>query len=445
MPIRVADAQRHFVTPDGRPFFWLADTAWELIRRCGRGEVDFYLANRASKGFSVVQTVVLSELNGLSDPNAQGDLPLRDLDPRRPNEAYFEHVDYVVTRAREWGLHVAMLPTWGAYVVKETHPLFASHQLFDEGSAFDYGRWLAARYRTADNLVWVLGGDRDPDGYEAVWTAMATGLREGDGGAHLITYHPRGPGSSARLLHGCPWLDFNMVQSGHARRANNNYALIADARAREPAKPVLDGEPNYEDLPVNFAAANGQRFGAVDCRNAAWWSVLAGACGHTYGCNAIWQMWAPPRQPILEPRCPWKQALDLPGAYQMRWVRRVLEARRFATLFPDESLLLGEPGFGTDHRAAARDGTPGARDATTIVAYFPLVGGWRLDTSAIAATRLRAWWVDPRRGVAYDQGAMDNAGEFRQPWNTRPWETLGGPDWVLVVDDASRGYASPGA
>jgi len=37
-------------------------------------------------------------------------LPLINCDPTRPNEAYFEHMDYVVSRAEELGLYVGMLP-----------------------------------------------------------------------------------------------------------------------------------------------------------------------------------------------------------------------------------------------------------------------------------------------------------------------------------------------
>lgn len=44
---------------------------------------------------------------------------------------------------------------------------------------------------------------------------MAEGLRHGDDEEHLITYHPMGGMSSSHFFHEEPWLDFNMLQSGH--------------------------------------------------------------------------------------------------------------------------------------------------------------------------------------------------------------------------------------
>jgi len=100
--LRVSADGRHLVQADGRPFFYLADTAWSLFRRLNREEADLYLRNRAAKGFTVIQAVALSENDGLRTPNAYGERPLVDNDPRRPNEKYFAHVDWVIDRAGGW-------------------------------------------------------------------------------------------------------------------------------------------------------------------------------------------------------------------------------------------------------------------------------------------------------------------------------------------------------
>src|SRR5688500_18019000 len=87
--LKVADNKRFLVTADGKPFFWLGDTAWELFHRLNREDAEKYLQNRAERRFTVVQAVVLAELDGLNDPNPYGDRPLTGHDPARPNEAYF--------------------------------------------------------------------------------------------------------------------------------------------------------------------------------------------------------------------------------------------------------------------------------------------------------------------------------------------------------------------
>lgn len=254
--LTVSGNGRFLTYEDGAPFFYLGDTAWELFHRLDRAEADHYLINRAGKGFGVIQAVLLAELNGLTEPNRYGHLPLDERDPARPIEGYFEHVDYVVNKAAEQGLYLALLPTWGAHVVKENHPLFQNYPIFTPENARAYGRFLGKRYRDAKNVLWILGGDRSPEGYVPIWEAMAKGLKDGDGGSHLIGYHPGGGSSSSQHLHEVPWLDFNMLQSGHTRVAEPNHEMIAADYAKTPARPTFDAEPNYEGGAVGFSEAN---------------------------------------------------------------------------------------------------------------------------------------------------------------------------------------------
>lgn len=104
-----------------------------------------------------------------------------------------------------------------------------------------------------------------------------------------MTYHPAGADSSARQLHEEPWLDFNMIQSGHSGTKLTNYKMVLNDYARFPVKPVLDAEPCYEDIPIGFNPENGY-FDAVDARKAAYYALLSGAFGHTYGHNSVWAM-----------------------------------------------------------------------------------------------------------------------------------------------------------
>src|SRR6185437_13059513 len=113
--LKVSDNHRFLMKEDGSPFFYQGDTAWELFHRLNREEADIYLADRAQKKFTVIQAVILAELEGLHAPNAYGQLPLIADDPTKPNEEYFRHVDYIVGKANALGLYVGMLPTWGSW------------------------------------------------------------------------------------------------------------------------------------------------------------------------------------------------------------------------------------------------------------------------------------------------------------------------------------------
>jgi len=97
--LKVSENKHFLVFEDGTPFFYLGDTAWELLHRLSKSDAEKYLENRRLKGFTVIQTVVLAELDGLNDPNAEGERPLIDNNPLLPNEKYFQHIDWVIKKA----------------------------------------------------------------------------------------------------------------------------------------------------------------------------------------------------------------------------------------------------------------------------------------------------------------------------------------------------------
>lgn len=437
--LKVSGNQRFFVTEDGAPFFWLGDTAWELFHRLTREEADDYLRDRAAKGFNVIQAVALAELDGLRIPNAYGKLPLHGLDPERPNEAYFAHVDWVIARANALGLRVALLPTWGD---KWNRRWGIGPEVFTSENAGSFGEWLGRRYREAA-VVWVAGGDRGPDHetHVTVIREMALGLRRGDGGAHLITMHPWGGHGSAQWFHGADWLDFNVRQNGHEAHWNR-YGKIKEDYDRVPARPVFDMEPLYEDHPINASADTQGYSTAADVRRTFYWSVFYGGCGYTYGHHSIWQFWAAGREPINKPAMFWREALGQAGAAQMIHGRRLMESRPMAGRIPDDDVIVPAaslpwvPGAGVYRFAATRDA-----DGRYAMVYAPAGRAFGVRMERVAGPRVRAWWFDPRTGDATAAGEFANEGErvFVSP---TPGEAL---DWVLVLDQASQGYAAPGS
>jgi hypothetical protein len=449
MKLKVSANKRFLVKEDGSGFFYMGDTGWELFHKLNITDAYTYLSNRASKGFNVIQCVILSELNGLTEPNAEGDLPFENLNTDKPNERYFQHVDKIVALGNSMGLYMAILPTWGAWVMNEQHPLFKPIHLFGPDNAYRYGKFIGARYKNIPGIIWVLGGDRNAEGYEKTWEAMAKGLREGDGGSHLITYHPRGQMSSSAFWQNASWLDFNMIQSGHASRNVNSYDFVFNDYNLTPVKPTFDGETNYEDLPVSFNPGNGW-FDDYDVRVSSYFSVFAGGFGITYGCNNIWQMYNG-SNPVIYARHTWQESLDLPGAFQLRYLKNLIESRPFITRIPDQEVLLPTQtslvpfeGKGMQHMQATRDGSSGKKDATYIMVYMPVGRSIAINTSYIPAGKLRAWWYDPRHGAAIPLGESDNTGIMEGGWNTLPWHNGAGPDWVFVVDDATKNYPPPG-
>jgi hypothetical protein len=424
--LTIEQSRRYLAKEDGTPFFWLGDTAWELFHKLSREEAELYLRNRASLGFTVIQAVALAEFDGLTTDNPYGRRPLRlnaagIPDPTQPDTGggydYWQHVDFIVDAAASLGLYVALLPTWGDKINR----LWGKGPVvFNETNAREYGQWLGTRYKDADNLVWVLGGDRPLHTARHMLTirAMAEGLRAGDGDGHLMTFHPTGSLSSSLHVHEEAWLDFNMIQSGHGASDRANYELVAKDYALEPVKPTLDGEPCYEDLPIGFKPDNGY-FDAADVRKAAYWALFSGACGHTYGHHSIWSMTTEPTDYFI---MDWKTALHRPGAAQMRHVRALMESRPFFERVPAPELLAANY-EGANTQAATR----GRRYA---MFYSPNGLPIRAVLGLLEGASVSVSWYDPRVGQWLDAGLHDNSGEaaFIPPSSGR------NEDWVLVLD-----------
>jgi len=473
--LKVSENKRFLVHEDGTPFFWLGDTAWELFHRLNREQADRYLQNRAANGYTVIQAVAIAELDGHRDPNPYGHLPLVDQDPARPAVAdgpgndYWDHVDYIVDKANSLGLYIGFLPTWGRYwhdEVRDGKPLFTVQ------NAESFGQWLGRRYRDK-RLIWILGGDRtiENEQQKEIVRAMARGIRKGDGGEHLQTFHPRGGQGSAQVFHGDDWLDFNMRQNGHNVQFHEGYQNTRVDYDRTPVKPVVDGEPIYEDHPVSFRAKELGHSIASDVRRPLYWNLFTGAFGHTYGHHSVWQMWQPGRNPINNPLMPWFQAIDQPGARQMQYGRWLMESRPFLSRVPDDSIVVthrsdnepaaaqaspnGQPALSSPGGHTATDlivptSVPGTgryrfvatRDAkgSYAMVYAPVGRSFRVRMKTISGPRVTAWWYNPRNGQATAIGTFENRGEqvFSPPDHG---EML---DWVLVLDDAAKLFPAPG-
>ncbi|HEY6228026.1 MAG TPA: glycoside hydrolase family 140 protein [Verrucomicrobiae bacterium] len=444
--LQVSENKRFLVEESGKPFFYLGDTTWELFHRLNREEADRLLKDRAAKGFTVVQAVAIAELDGATDPNAYGHVPLVDLDPTKPavkhgpQNDYWDHVDYIVNKANSLGIYVGFLPTWGRY----WHDLNQGRKpLFTVANAEVYGEWLGRRYKDA-GIIWILGGDRtvDNDEQKEIVRAMARGLRKGDGGSHLMTFHPPGGSGSSKWFHEDDWLSFNMRQNGHVAEFTGRYDKTREDYDRTPIKPVIDGEPIYEDHPVSFNAKNLGHSIAADVRRPFYWDLFGGACGHTYGHHSVWQMWSPGRNPINNPLMPWSEAINQPGAGQMQFGRKLIESRPMLTRIPDDSVIVTDrvatsvPGAGTRHFAATRD-----EAGTYAMVYAPVGRAFKVRMNKIAGAKVKAWWFNPRDGKATSSEEFSNSGD-REFISPNPGEDV---DWVLVLDDVAKKYPAPGS
>ena len=420
----------HYLLRDGKPFFWLGDTGWELFHRLDREQADQYLKTRSSQGFTVIQAVVLAEFDGLHTANAYGDFPLMHDDPATPNENYFKHVDYILNKAEEYGLVIGLLPTWGDKVTKSWG---VGPVIFNPQNAGIYGRWLGNRYKNNKNIIWILGGDRNPQNENElkIWRSMAAGILEGTGGRGkaLITYHPQPneEGSGQYFLND-EWFSLNMFQNGHCRNTPV-YDKIYKAWLRTPAKPVLDGEPIYEDHPVCFNVKELGTSNALDVRQYAYLDLFSGACGHTYGCHDIWQFYSKAHEAINGPHVYWPEALQLTGANQMKYVRKLMESHPLTERVPDQSLVI-------ENNLCASERIQATRGKDYIFIYSAAGKPFTVVMGKIEGKTLNVYWFNPRNGSVSKDAEIRNAGNML----FKPPSSGYGQDWVLILDDATKNY-----
>jgi hypothetical protein len=390
-PIRVSASKRYFVYNNGRPFFWLGDTMWELFLKHSLTDIGEILSIRKGQGFSVFQVMITGVGEG-DKPNLAGETPWVANDPANPNEAYFAHVDDVIELANRARMVLAL----GVFHQRQTARITLAN-------ARSYARWIAQRYRDYPNIIWSMY-PRAEIKYLPLLRELAAGLREGDGGNHLITVHPDPAPTSSSFIHEEPWLDFNSLQTCTL------YELIVPMVSadyhRIPIKPVVMAEGGYEGLEFERLQT------PLEIRQQAYWSHLAGG-HHSYGHNDCW----------IAPQ-DWRSWTISPGARQLSIYRRVLTSLpTWWNIVPDQALIMDGVGSGMTMNVAAR-----AANSAWVLVYFSSNARVTLDLACLGTDNVaRATWIDPVTGDELAGGRFI-AGGTRESMPPSSWQ-----DALLLV------------
>lgn len=432
--LKISENKRFITNSNGDPVFWLGDTGWLLFKKTNRNEAEKYLEDRRSKGFNVIQIMVVHDINDAI--NFYGDSAFVNNDIARPLETpgnnpddesaydFWDHTDYIIDLAGKKGIYMALVPIWGSNI--KGGPV-------DLQDAEIFGIWLAERYKDRINIVWLNGGDISGADSTETWKTLGNAIHETDSN-HLITFHPRGRMQSSMWFHNEPWLDFNMIQSGHRRYdqddtqlnyGEDNWRYVKSDYKLNPLKPTIDGEPSYEGIPQGLHDTLQPYWNDNDVRRYAYWSVFAGAFGFTYGHNSVMQFYRPEdTTSSYGPKIYWEDALNEPGAQQMIYLKELMLSRSFLDRIPDQSLIHENQGERYNYLAATR-----GKDYAFIYTYtgreIPVALG------KIEGKKVKASWYNPLDGSIKDIGVFDNSGNH----TFKPeGEIKDGNDWVLILD-----------
>ena len=432
--LKVSDNHRYLIHENGTPFFWLGNTAWLISERLTRDEVEYYLVNEHRAGYNVEQIQVINSIPTFNIYGHQANDASFDMwkFSKKDQYGYWEHLDYIVDFAASQGIYIAMDCIWGSQINKMTTE-----------KAAKYGKFLGERYKNKPNIIWMIGGDVLGDKGTASWDALAKAIRKADPN-HVMTFHPRGRTTSSRWFADRDWMDFHMFQSGHRRYGQRNgdgdYTIKDNTEEDNwryvdltwngnPQKPVIDGEPSYEDIPQGLHDFTAPRWMDYDVRRYAYWAVFAGCFGHTYGHNSIMQFIKPGLLASFGAEKPWWDAMKDPGYNQMKYLKWLILAFPFEERIADQSVIAGQNGERYDRNIATR-----GNDYLLVYNYSgkPM----QLDLSKISGAKKNVWVMNPSDGTLKYLGEFDSkVTEF-----ANDGAYLRGSDRVFIAVDAQKNY-----
>ena len=386
-PLAVSENGRYLTWRNGTPFYYVADTPWQLLASLDLPATKEYVDIRAEQGFTALQLVAtpwsfddaaarwdFEGEQGQARVNAYGEAPFFDADgdvPRKtgdvrfdqPNDAYWQHVDAVLDYLASKGMAAYFIPLWASNFSRS----------FSEGAHYAIGKTLGERYREQKNLIWVLGGDEARVSV-GKYRKLYRGLRDA-AVTQLVTMHPRSGRSSAEHL--ADELDFNSVQD-RGGVANMVRRMAADYR-RTPVKPTFLCETWYEH-DKNGGVFGIHKIGTTPAFRAHYWAArLHGGFGEGYGGWTIWLN--------LET---WRSDIQRAGATAIAThMQRILKTVDWHNLAPDD-----------EHAAlACHDEVHAAVSAAskTVVAYFESRAAVRIDPAWTGGEATLTWY-DPANG-----------------------------------------------
>jgi hypothetical protein len=408
-PLHIEAGKRYLLDAQNRPFLIQGDAPWSLIARLTRENVDLYLETRRQQGFNTVMTNLIEHQFTDNPPrNAYNDAPFTTPgDFSTPNEAYFAHAEYVISKANEKGMLVLLTPAYMGYQG-------GNEGWYQEMSANGatklraYGQWVANRFKNYDNILWVQGGDYNPPD-NTLARAVANGIRDVDtAGKWLQTFHGgRGTGALEFLnTTADPWLNVNNIYTDTATVVTEAYGQYAGS-----TMPFFLIEAGYENNDTDAAGVRVQAYQAV----------LSGAMGQVMGNFPVWYFGSG-----------WQSALTTRGAATLGHLPELLNSPGITwwNLVPDRNgtVLTSSPGTGFNRAAASR-----VSDGSAVLAFTSGSQALTIDMAKLSGPNVSARWFDPTTGSFATIGGSPFSNTGSRSFTAPNANADGEGDFVLVL------------
>jgi hypothetical protein len=314
-----------------------------------------------------------------------------------PNLDFFARLDRQAAEVARHGLLNVPVLLWsiGGGADPGVNPGFS----LPEDQAIKLARYMVARWQALP-VVWILPGDGDYRGEKAErWKRIGRAVF-GDIHHAPTMLHPGGQHWNLPEFQHEDWLDLIGYQSGHGDGDATWEWIVQGPPARDwkldPPRPFLNLEPCYEN---HLAYQSRQPHPPENVRRAMYWSLLnAPTAGVSYGGHGVWG-WDDGTRPPTDHAgsgtpLPWREALHLPAAEQVRHLGEFFRGIEFWQLRPAPEMLVKQPGdaAATRHVALAR-----SEDGRFAVAYVPVDRTIEVKLDQLPP-RPQITWFNPRDG-----------------------------------------------
>jgi hypothetical protein len=483
-PVKPSPSGRYLVDQGGVAFPILGDAGWSASKNLTATEIAQYLDDRKARGFTAVLTEAIEHKftinkppldqagnlpfskrldasgytgspNGCTTPSGSNNQfaadPYSNINAQAPDftfpvSAYWTGLDAFLSDCQQRGMLVFLFPAYVGYaggdegwmgemVANDALPGSGGQagQPFADNTKsrlWNYGAWMASRYKSFTNLIWVHGGDygNNPSNGGAFTTAQKNAVNSLFAGMKSVA-------GQSSVLHTAHWsrrslstdLSFSAgsfdLEAVYTDQSSAQYALGGYAHA--PTLPAFEIEDYYEGNPS----------GGEPDRRFQWWAELSAIGGFFFGNETLWRF-----------NVGWATSLNSPGSQDMARLNAFVKGLAWENLVPS-----GQAGMKTLVTAGGGTANPqstdfvasaASPDGKLLVAYVPPAhtGSLTVDLTALSAS-VQARWFDPTSATYTAIGTFPNTGPHS--FTTPGTNSGGAADWVLVLEPGSGGSTPP--
>lgn len=417
-------------TSANAPVYLVGEDAFLLGTQLCLADMIFYLNDRQARGFNVVWFEAADGTYTTSPPaNCNGDAPFTGGDFNTLNPPYWAYVDQVVAAASARGITLLFNPAFVG--INSSQGWFTDFTGGVSGATFTtFGAALGNRYKNANNLIWVLGGDADIAGNATIKTnvgLLATAIAAADPN-HILTIEDIRGTSSYNAYAGSPpsWVNLNWSYDQYANVVTGCRSTYAQSSTILP----LEGEAWYE-LEHSMTA--------LQLREQNYWATLSGCyLGILFGNGQIWPFSSPNPNTGNGTTPNWKTQLGSAGSVGEQYTGKLMRTREHWLMVPDTTNTYLPSGFGSGTTLSVLSRSS---DGQTMIAYVPNGNAATITINMAGITSASsaavAWWYNPQTAAPTLIGTFANTG-------TQNFTPPDANDWALVIDDASANLPPPG-